>query len=232
VNVPLVVICALRGRLFPEVVEAVAEQWPDYAIHLDNRHPLASYADFMRTVWAGLGDLVIVEGDCVPPPGSIRALIDCPRQWCSHPSWVGDHYLDNTLGLARFSQSLQEVLPRLADVALAQEPFKGNRHNRGLEEFMAERYLGPVVVEASVAKVWPELQGRAWERALERGTTAHPKAIDMRLSYELTKARVLLHVHEPPSKHLRYPNDPTDWSRRPESQPLDQAAPEPAPGPD
>lgn len=209
--VPLVVICALRGRLFPQVVQAVAEQWPDYAIHLDNPHPLCSYADFVRTAWAGLGDLVIVEGDVIPPPGSIARLLACERAWCSHPSWVGDHYLDNTLGLVRFSQSLQEVLPRLADQALAREPFRGQTHNRGLSDFVPAPHLGPVVVEASVARVWPELQGRAWERALERGTTAHPKAIDMRLDYELRKARVEVHVHHPPSKHLRYANDPTRW---------------------
>ena len=205
---PLVVICALRGRLFPEVEAAVAEQWPDYAIHLDDPHPLASYADFVRTVWAGLGDLVIVEGDSIPPPGAIAGLLECEHVWCSHPSWVGYGYLDNTLGLVKFSLGLQQTLPRLAETALAKEPFRGQRWNRGLADFEPKRYLGRVEVEPSVLRVWPELAGIAAERALERGTTSHPKAIDMRLDYELRKARVGIHVHQPPAPHLRYANDP------------------------
>lgn len=212
---PLVVICALEGRLFPEVEAAVAGQWPAYAVHLDQPYPLRTYADFVRTAWAGLGDLVIVEGDCIPPPDAIARLLDCERPWCSHPSWVGDRYLDNTLGLAKFSQGLQEVLPHLAEHALAKEEWRGNNWNRGLEAYKPSPYLGVVPVEASILAVWPELEGLAWERRLERGTTAHPKAIDMRLDYELAKARVGLHVHQPPSKHLRYANDPTDWSRLP-----------------
>lgn len=210
---PLVVICALRGRLFQEVEAAVSSQWFDYAIHLDEPHPLATYADFVRTIWRGWADIVIVEGDVIPPPGSIRTLIDCPAPWCSHPSWVGDRHLDNTLGLVKFSRSLQLERPQLADYALAKPPFRGQRHNRGLADFQPRRYLGPVPVDDSVARVWPELRGAAYERAARPGTTAHPKAIDMRLDYELRAVRVPLHVHQPPAEHLRYPNDPATVAR-------------------
>lgn len=208
---PLVVICALAGRLFPQVEAAVKTQWPAYAVHLDDPHPLASYADFVRTAWTGWGDLVIVEGDCIPPPGSIPALLDCPEPWCTHASWVGDHYLDDTLGLVKFSAQLQQDQPYLADQALSKLPFRGQRHNRGLEGFTPRPYLGVVRVEPSVAAIWPELPYYSAQRAEQPGTTAHPKAIDMRLSYELAKLRVQPHVHRPASKHLRYPNDPTSW---------------------
>ena len=208
---PLVVICALKGRLFPGVVDAVARQWPNYAVHLDEPHPLATYADFMRTIWTGWGDVVVIEGDCIPPPGAIPALLACAEPWCSHPSWVGDHYLDDTLGLVKFSAALQEARPRLADQALAKPEFRRQRHNRGLEHFEPAQFLGVVRIEPSISRVWPELPCWAAQRAEQPGTTAHPKAIDMRLAYELTKARVPLHVHRPPGKHLRYPNDPTDW---------------------
>src|SRR6266704_1510216 len=151
---PLVVICALKGRLFPEVEAAVAEQWPDYAIHLDEPHPLASYADFVRTVWAGPGDLVLVEGDSVPPAGSIARLLECERPWCSHPSWVGERYLDDTLGLVKFSLGLRQVLPKLADQALARGIWRGQSHNRGLTDFQPKLHLGVVPLEASVLRVW------------------------------------------------------------------------------
>lgn len=205
---PLVAICALRGRLFPEVEAAVAEQWPGYAIHLDDPFPLASYPDFVRTIWAGIGDFVIVEGDCIPPPGSIARLLECPWPWCSHPSWVGDRYLDNTLGLAKFSRQLQERVPYLAEHALAREPFRRQSHNRGLGDYLPADNLGLVPLDPSILRVWPELAGVAEVNASRRGTTAHPKAIDMRLDYELGKAQIGLHVHQPPGVHLRYANDP------------------------
>lgn len=220
---PLVVICALRGRLFPEVEAAVGEQYPDYAIHTDEPYPLCTYADFVRTIWAGLGDLVIVEGDSIPPPGSISRLLECDHPWCAHPSWVGDRYLNDTLGLVRFSQGLQETLPKFADSALAKPMFRSQRHNRGLEDFNPRAYLGEVEIEDSVLRVWPELVGRSRERALEPGTTAHPKAIDMRLGQDLRARGVRLHVHEPPAPHLRYLNDPAWLTKWPASLPLDQA---------
>lgn len=205
---PLVVICALRDRLFGEVEEAVAAQWPDYATHLDEPYPLATYADFMRVAWRGPHDLVIVEGDSVPPPGSIQALLDCDFPWCSHPSWVGDRYLNDTLGLVKFSLGLRSALPNLAEWALTGQRWRWGPRNRGLENFTPRPHLGLVPIDESVLKVWPQLAEEAYELALHPGTDAHPKAIDMRLGYELTKARIPLHVHQPPARHLRYPNDP------------------------
>jgi len=164
-----------------------------------------------------------VEGDSIPPPGSIAALLACERPWCAHQSWVGDRYLPNTLGLVKFSAGLREVLPRLADIALAKEPYRGNRFNRGLGEFQPRKHLGVVAVEPSVLKVWPELAAIAWERSMHPGTTAHPKAIDMRLDYELTKARVAVHVHQPPAPHLRYGNDPAWAAGWPSSLPPELA---------
>lgn len=196
----------------------VAEQWPDYATHMDEPYPLCTYADFVRVAWRGPGDLVIVEGDVVPPPGAIEALLDCERPWCSHPSWVGDRYLDDTLGLVKFSAGLREVLPRLAESALTGQGWRWGPRNRGLEDFRPRKHLGVVPLDDSVLGVWPELAGTASEMAYEPGTDAHPKAIDMRLAYELSKARVALHVHQPPARHLRYENDPTS----PPKQPVDR----------
>ena len=228
---PLVVICALRGRLFPQVEAAVAAQWRAYAVHIDEPYPLCTYADFVRVAWRGPDDLVIVEGDVIPPTGSIQALLDCPRPWCSHPSWVGDRYLDNTLGLVKFSFGLREVLPQLAEWALTGQSWRWGPRNRGLEDFRPREHLGEIGVDASVLGVWPELAGIAHEMARHPGTDAHPKAIDMRLNYELAKARVGLHVHQPPAPHLRYGNDPgLDPTQRAIAQ-QGQAGPVPTPSP-
>ena len=228
---PLVVICALRGRLFPQVEQAVSEQWPDYAVHLDEPHPLCTYADFVRVAWRGPDHLVIIEGDCIPPPDAITRLLDCERPWCSHPSWVGDRYLDNTLGLVKFSLGLRETLPLLAERALTGQGWRWGPRNRGLENFKPRPRLGVVAVDDSVLGVWPELAGIAHEMAAEPGTDAHPKAIDMRLDYELSKARVGLHVHQPASKHLRYANDPTSWPTPPAGPLPGSVLQVPAPGP-
>lgn len=220
---PLVVACALRGRLFVEVVASLITQWPEFAVHTDDPHPLASYADFVRVAWRGPGDLVIVEGDSVPPPGSILGLLECEHPWCSHPSWVGDRYLDNTLGLVKFSAGLRETLPNLAEIALTTGQYRLGGRNRGLGDFRPQVHLGVVEIEPSVAKVWPELVGIAQEMRLNPGTSAHPKAIDMRLAYELAKARVSVHVHQPPAPHLRYASDPAWGGKPPESLLADPA---------
>lgn len=205
---PLVVLCGLAGRIFPEARQALAAQWPHYSVHLDQPYPLCTYADFVRVAWRGPGHLLIVEGDVVATEGSIQRLLDCPRPWCSHPSWVGDRYLDDTLGLVKFSAGLREVLPNLAEWALTGQRWRFQVRNRGLEAFTPRQRLGLVPVDDSVLAVWPELAGVAADLAMQPGTDAHPKAIDMRLAYELTKARVGLHVHRPPAPHLRYANDP------------------------
>lgn len=221
---PLVVICHLAGRLFHEVEAALAAQYPAYAVHTDQPYPLCTYADFMRVAWRGPGDLVIVEGDSVPPAGSIARLLECGRPWCSHPSWVGDRYLSDTLGLVKFSAGLREVLPHLAEWALTGQRWRWGPRNRGLENFQPRPHLGEVPIDDSVLRVWPELAGIAHEMALEPGTDAHPKAIDMRLGYELAKARVGLHVHQPPAPHLRYPNDPARVATPPVAPPPAAAA--------
>lgn len=197
------------------MVQATAEQWPGFVLHLDEPHPLCTYADYVRTLWAGLGDLVIVEGDSIPPPGSLAGLLECPAPWCTHQSWVGERYLEDTLGLARFSAALQRFRPYLADEALSKPIFWGDRHNRGLAEFRPAKELGVVPLEDAALEVWPELAERTRRRQHHPPTTAHPKAIDMRLGGELRKLGLTPHVHRPPALHLRYANDPGRDARWP-----------------
>lgn len=110
---PLVAICELRGRHFPEVEAAVSAQAPDYLLHVDDPWPQDSYARFIEADWRLDRDLVIVEGDVLPPPGAIAALLNCPQPWCMHRLWLADHYADITLGLCKFSAGLKARFPWL-----------------------------------------------------------------------------------------------------------------------
>ena len=215
---PLVVICALRGRLFSDVVESTGEQWPGFAVHLDEPAPLRTYADFWRTVWQGIGDIVCVEGDSIPPPGSIKALLDCPQSWCTHESWVGDRYLANTLGLAKFSAALQGAFPMLAHSALSRPHSSTSKHDRGLGMTKPEVFLGVVPVDRSVLRTWPELAEIAERQRFLPGSTIHPKAVDMALDRSLTINGFRPHMHTPPAPHLRYENDPAFNSKQPASR--------------
>lgn len=111
--VPLVVICELSGRHFPEVEAEVWRQHPGYHLHVDQPWPQDTYARYLTEEWTIPGDLVVIEGDVLPAPRSIQALLDCPRDWCLHRLWLADHYADITLGLCKFSAHLKRAMPWL-----------------------------------------------------------------------------------------------------------------------
>lgn len=140
----------------------------------------------------------------VPPPGAIQALLDCPQPWCSHLCWIGERYDALTLGLVKWSAAFQRQWPKLVDIALTGQRRGGDTYIRGLEEFRPKKHLGYVAIPSNVLRVWPELQARALSRVFEPGTSAHPRALDMYFAYEFAKARVEVHVHQPPAIHLRY----------------------------
>ena len=105
---------------------AVAAQWEAYQVHWDEPQDPTTYARFFVRTWPWPEALVVVEGDSVPPPGSIEALVDCPEPWCAHPSWVGDRYLRETLGLVKFSRELQRRHPGAALEAMTRGRFDGS----------------------------------------------------------------------------------------------------------
>lgn len=215
---PLVVICARQDRLFPEVESAVREQYADYAVHFDDPFPSRSYPDFIRAAWAGLGDLVIIEGDVLPPPGAIATLLACPGEWCQHELWLGDHFVDINLGLVKFSQRLQQHYPRLPDDALTRQsprPYGWRKDPAWLEP---NKHLGVVPIDKSVLRVWPEMGPQAAERASLPGSTCDPRGIDIRLYYGLTVRGARRHMHNPPPDHLRYPPVPGVGPRWPDAR--------------
>ena len=102
----------------PEATAALKQQWPDYEEWILSPHLPFDYATYIREAWQGLEDLVIVEHDVIPPPCAVPALLACAAEWCSHPVSLGNHYSSHTLGLVRFSCSLQRRHPDLAAQAL------------------------------------------------------------------------------------------------------------------
>ena len=48
-----------------------------------------AYWRLLYGIWAAGRTVAIVEHDVVPPPGGVRGLLDCPRDWCSIPYDMG-----------------------------------------------------------------------------------------------------------------------------------------------
>lgn len=117
---PLVVVCALAGRLFPQVETAVAEQHPGYLIHYSSPGDAYDYTRALDYFLHRPGPLVVVEGDVVPPEGAIPGLLDCPRWWCSHECWLGERYYSMSLGLVKFDTAALEQFPGWVEEGLRQ----------------------------------------------------------------------------------------------------------------
>lgn len=113
-----VVRASVFGHYFREAALAVEREWPEYESWIIEPSDPYEYGKFIREAWLGESSLVLVEHDVVPPPLSVYRLIDCPRPWCAHEISLGDHLSPRTLGLVKFSRSLQLALPQLAAMAL------------------------------------------------------------------------------------------------------------------
>lgn len=161
-----------------------------------------AYADLLRRLWREPGDLVVVEHDVIPPVGSITALLDCMRPWCTHPHWVATRYVDDSLGLARFHRGLKHAMPDLADRALARADHR------------VYTRLGLTNVPANAS---PATLDRDGVRACLRPDASFPLDSDGRprppstvdwtwcdtaLSRLLRHLGITPHVHQPPTTHL------------------------------
>jgi hypothetical protein len=153
------------------------------------------YSDLLRRLWREPGPLVIVEQDVVPPPGALAALLACPEEWCGHLLPAQDHLISRSLGLAKFSRSLLERLPDIADQALARPPYLRSGRCRKWDE----------------PDLFPEGRRREWP-----STVAWPSC-DIYLQNELGASGVDWHQHDPPVEHLHWeaPENPLGWPPAP-----------------
>lgn len=197
VHVPYVL-----GKLSHRVVDAVAGFDHPVLFHQIDPVDPWTYAEFLRLWWREPTDTLVCEHDTVPPPGALEELAGCDEAWCTHPHWVGDRYMLDSLGLAKFHVLLKAMHPDLADLALARpDPRVYTR-------------LGLTNVPADCSEAVLQSAGRrAALRAdvvLPRDQAGEPRwpatrpwdTCDMALSRELRHRGFTPHVHQPPTTHL------------------------------
>jgi hypothetical protein len=71
-----------------------------------------SYWKALADCWTGEDDLMIVEQDIELTAGSVSSMMLCPGAWCTFSYLIGpETWAVGSLGCAKFSASLQRVLP-------------------------------------------------------------------------------------------------------------------------
>lgn len=106
------------GELVPEVREAVQRQWPRWQTILTPRGDPQAEAAALVKLWGRPGDLVVIQQDKVPPPGSIHRLLECVHPWCGHETPIDGRLHRETLGLVRWRGELKLRWPDLMRSAL------------------------------------------------------------------------------------------------------------------
>ena len=185
----MIVVPFVPGLLRKATYEAVREQVGDEAVFLADPGGGMFYADLLRRLYHQPGDLIIVEQDVIPPPGSLRALEACPGLWCGHRLPFEGKLNYGTLGLAKFSRELKRILPLLFDYALARPPY--------LKQMVCLKPGEPNAFASDNPRDWPSTVGWPW--------------CDMLILRELETRGATWHEHTPPAGHEH------DYPGRPES---------------
>lgn len=206
------VVSQASHRPFPQVVEEVCKQWPAAVLRTDDMSEPFGYLDWLRLAWGGMGDLVNVEGDVLPPPGAIHSLLECEREWCSYPLWLGTRFVFDSLGLTKFSRALQLRLPQVMEVAALRAKPGPVHFKARTPPALPRRLVGVVPVPAAAVVIWPELKLRQEWLAPRRGTTTASRQSDAVLSLLLQRAGAEPHVHRPEPYHLRYASHIPAWA--------------------
>jgi hypothetical protein len=77
-----------------------------------------SYHKALVNWWSEPEDLIIVEQDIVPAPGVVKEMLACSRDWCCSPYLIaGKLLIHNGLGCVKFSKSLRQTHPDMAQQA-------------------------------------------------------------------------------------------------------------------
>lgn len=185
----MVVVPHVPSMLRQATYDAVYEQTRGAAVFLADPGGGLFYADLLRGLWHEPGELIVVEQDVVPPPGSLQALHDCPALWCGHMLPFQGGVNSGTLGLAKFSAECKRVFPLLFDFALARPPWL--KTVACLKAGEVDPYAAPDMRD------WPSSVG--WPRC------------DIMIRRELEVRGARWHCHEPAPTHLH------DWPGGPVS---------------
>lgn len=117
VSAPRVVFPWSANRVRWEALDALYRQWPGVLpVQLDADDG-AAYGHLLRMLFSLRETLVIVEHDVVVPNASIRRLLRCKQEWCTHAQPYGGKLLTDSLGLVKFEGSLLERWPDVTEYA-------------------------------------------------------------------------------------------------------------------
>jgi hypothetical protein len=78
-------------RLRPRYVDVSADGW--------------DYWRLVCELWSAGSMFALVEHDVVPPPGAVRAMLACPRDWCAHEYKQGS-LVGTAFGCTKFSAAI------------------------------------------------------------------------------------------------------------------------------
>jgi len=102
-----VMVPYVPGMLRPQTREEVKRQYPRAVFVTTPREDDESYPRALIEQSHKPGCLVVVEHDIVPPPGSIRKLLECVHPWCYHLVELDGRLTPTTLGLCKFGAGLK-----------------------------------------------------------------------------------------------------------------------------
>lgn len=177
-----VAVCGVRGQIRPETILSVVGQVDRYhQMEQDPDNPW-DYANALRELWRAPGELIVLEQDVVVPEGAIANLLACDEDWCTHPHWTGSRYDLQTLGLVKFGGEMRYLFRHLADRAL------GRRDPNGPHAAVRFGDIDP----------WGSPDPWDWP------TTIPWHQCDTQLAKALIDAGYAVHIHNPPTRHLRH----------------------------
>lgn len=118
---PRVVIACVPGGLRTEVVDAAHRS--GLPVHIMTHSPDldGGYAELLMELWRAPHEWVLCEQDTAPPEGALTQMVECEREWCTLPHWVGTHWETRSLGVARFSLALRRRFPNLMEQAVGRK---------------------------------------------------------------------------------------------------------------
>jgi len=104
------VMCCFTD-LRPETERAVKSFAPD-ALFADTSGSATAYWEAIKSHWAGVEDLVVIEQDIVITADVVPSFKDCSELWCSYKYFGPKHlgYLSRSLGCTKFSAELQRLV--------------------------------------------------------------------------------------------------------------------------
>jgi len=100
---------------------AIQLQWPATTYITTHTTDPFAYGSVLRHLWRQRGELVVIEQDVVPPPGSIHRMLTCARGVCTMPIRLHNSVSSLTFGMIHFGAAFRVKFPDALDTLYAAE---------------------------------------------------------------------------------------------------------------